>query len=103
MKNFAHLSCCVPIEAAGPVIGAAMPIVRVLPHLIRAWSPEVAEPGLALPTVAAVAASAATMAATRNSFFIPSSSSLSLLRRSVGQLVFLKLARPGRPRGGRPP
>ena len=39
-KNFAHLSCCCPSEAAAPVMGAATPMVRVLPHAIVAMSAE---------------------------------------------------------------
>ena len=35
-KNCAQRSCCWPIEAAGPVIGAATPIVRIVPHFTLA-------------------------------------------------------------------
>jgi hypothetical protein len=85
-KNWAHRACWEPIEAAGPVIGAATPIVLVLPQRISAVSalfgPAVTpdRSGLAVPpNAAAVAASAATRAAAKKPFFIPTSSSGVLL------------------------
>jgi hypothetical protein len=61
IQKRAHRACCVPIEAASPVTGAAMPSERVRPHLISVWSVTVGDLAAAVdpPAVPVATASAA--------------------------------------------
>jgi hypothetical protein len=78
-KYFAQRTCWLPIPAAGPVYGAAMPIVRVLPHVMAAADTDSALLGALLgdlidprAAVARTATPAANSAATTNFLMFPS-------------------------------
>ena len=79
-KNLAQRTCWLPMSEAGPVIGAAMPIVRSLPQVTDAVASELADAragALAEPSAfaARIAKATAKTAATITFFMLPSSDS----------------------------